>query len=231
MLEKLLETASDHATEWKPLADKFLEGIKEIDVLLRAPITGKDLLNVMKCFDASEEELSEAKLKLTMSASDINNSLFTRMVKAKYDTGTFSLTALTDGITLLKDYDVYIAAKVEGLFKVLNESQNENRFHKGICLRRDVARLKTVLNEPYRNIPYDGKEIPSDLWTTIEPLCDYIDAPLDFSFLECDRGRYWSLPSASEPGQRLFDVSEDILRIKLKLEIRESFVRRLGLFD
>lgn len=222
IVEKLIGTALSHHSEWSSAAKEFDEGLTEINELLRRPISGEQLMNLMEFFEACDETLTNVKIRLCSFPSQRNNNLFDQFLKIKYTQKALSLSVLSDGILVLKDLDSAIKAYVESIFKELNESTHLEREHKAICLRRDLRRLYAVLEFSDLNGPFMGVD-----WTEVEVKEDYIDNFAGISFLEENRSRYLNNPEYVD-----FWYARSVIdRLINAAKIRLSFLDRLKVFN
>lgn len=218
-LEKLLSSALTHDSDWEADAQQFKEGIKEIHQLLERRLDAKLLMEALAFFDACEETIIDVRARMVTGPSKVNNDLFYNFCKFKYTQKIMGISVLADGVLVAKDFDTAIGAMVDDLFKSLNQSTDNDRFHKAICLRRDVKRLKIALEDPYAfNLGVD--------WTVIEPKEDYIEDSTDLDFLKESRERL----AVNETSYEFWAIENRIRQITSENYIRRSFLERLGLY-
>ena len=218
-LEKLLSNALTHDNDWEADAQQFKEGIKEIHQLLERRLDAKLLMEALVFFDACEETIIDVRARMVSGPSKVNNDLFYNFCKFKYTQKIMGISVLADGVLVAKDFDTTIGAIVDDLFKSLNQSTDNDRFHKAICLRRDVKRLEIALEDPYTfNLGVD--------WTAIEPKEDYIEDSTDLNFLKESRERL----AVNETSYEFWSIENRIRQITSENYIRRSFLERLGLY-
>ncbi len=210
-----------HVSDWAVRYAQFSELVCDVEKECGKGINQDQLLGLAKALEATPDEILNLRMSAVSEKSYINTDKFYAFVKLRFDGRPINLTLVVEAVGLIKAFNELITERVGVMFDELNHSTEDNRFHKAICLRRDICRLKALIRGGY------GPTAVNVDWSAITPQEDYVDSLVTFDFLEEDCS--WYLDTKKGP-LNWFTGVDYPWQVNRCIELRQAFLNRLDVF-
>lgn len=200
------------------------EFMSEVSTEVHNMLSGDQVISFLQSLAIPESEIDKARLLVVRDKTYRNSDAFFEAVKLGIDNSPINIESIGNGVKLLNTLNKAIEEVAMQMFTKLNESEDENRFHKAICLRRDIKRMGLIASR------FVGMESGVNIdWSVIDVKEDYIDGAVDFSFLD-EPTKLYITCGETEPKdwwEALGNISDLISQIKYRIQ----FIERLKVFN
>lgn len=198
--------------------------MSEVSTEVHCMLNGDQVISFLRTLKIPESDITQARLLIVGERSWRNSDAFFDAVKLGINDSPINIEPIGNGVKLLNALNEGIQSVTAKMFEVLNASTLDDRFHKSICLRRDICRMKLIASR-YANMT-PGVDID---WSCIDVQEDYIDGAVDFSFLVTPTQQFLKLDGkkTKEWWEALGNISDLIDQIQYRLQ----FIKRLKVFN
>lgn len=184
-------------------------------------LTGTQVISFLESLGVGKQYVDMARLSVVSESSFKNVDAFYDCFRLHPENKLFNINIVADPIKFLTGLNSVIKNTINCFFDVLNKSTDDNRFHKAICLRRDIKRMECITR--FGPMPKTFKKIA---WEKIDIEEDYIDGEVSLDFLDEEIKRYfeWIDP------MKFWHKSDLCYCLTSQIRYRQEFLARLLVF-
>lgn len=210
---------------WEEDVAVFEGQIANLEKIIDKPISLETLMNLLELLETREESRKLIKLEATTYPSEINSRLLRQHHNFNSSTEVVNLTAVRRGKSLVDSYINLVVDMLETTVTELNKDRTQKSEHAALCLARDIARFKIVLDGYGRYDRIHWKEIDaSEL--------NYMDYDLfNMADLMKKATEYvMDVKEDSRSGNRLWWIKEVCRTNKSQLDLFVQFIERITIY-